>query len=66
MVDKSRLLRLPGHYADDNPIMPLLVILGIGGALCGWSLLLLFSGERQRRLAEASPPSIPVKQNKKN
>ena len=28
--------------------MPMLVILGIGGALCGWSLLLIFSGERQR------------------
>ena len=46
--------------------MPMLVILGIGGALCGWSLLLIFSGERQRRLLEATPPAAPVKSKKKN
>jgi hypothetical protein len=46
--------------------MPMLVILGIGGAFCGWSLLLIFSGERQRRLLEAMPPTSPVRQNKKN
>jgi hypothetical protein len=52
-------------YADDHPTMPMLFILGIGGALCGWCLLLILSGERQRRLAEAVPPAPPVK-NKKN
>jgi len=53
-------------FADECGTMPMLVILGIGGALCGWSLLLIFSGERQRRLLEAMPPATPVKQNKKN
>jgi hypothetical protein len=52
--------------ADDKQIMPMLVILGIGGTLCGWSLLLIFSGERQRRLAEPAPGIPPVKQNNKN
>lgn len=46
--------------------MPMLFILGIGGALCGWSVLLILSGERQRRLAEPAPGTPPVKQNKKN
>ena len=53
-------------FADDKETMPMLVILGIGGALCGWSLLLIFSGERQRRLLEATPPAAPVKSKKKN
>jgi hypothetical protein len=52
--------------ADDPLTMPMLVILGIGGALCGWSLLLILSGERQRRLAESPPAAPPVTQNKKN
>jgi hypothetical protein len=44
----------------------MLLILGVGGALCGWSLLLIFSGERQRKLAESLNTAPPVKQNKKN
>jgi len=44
----------------------MLLIVGLGGALCGWSLLLIFSGERQRRLNEALNTAPPVKQNKKN
>jgi len=44
----------------------MLLILGIGGALCGWSLLLILSGERQRRLGESLTPAAPVKTNKKN
>jgi hypothetical protein len=46
--------------------MPMLFILGLGGALCGWSLLLILSGERQRRLAESLPTPPHVAPNKKN
>jgi hypothetical protein len=46
--------------------MPMLLILGVGGALCGWSVLLILSGERQRKLTESLSAAPPAKQNKRN
>jgi hypothetical protein len=44
----------------------MLIILGIGGALCGWSVLLMLSGERQRKMAELLNTAPPVDPKKKN
>jgi hypothetical protein len=44
----------------------MMLLLGVGGALCGWFLLLILSGERQRRLTESLNTAAPVKTNKKN
>jgi len=40
--------------------MPILIIIGLGGALSGWSILLILSGERQRRLKDALAAAPPV------
>jgi hypothetical protein len=57
---------IAGRIADVNTHMPMLIILGIGGALCGWSVLLMLSGERQRKMAELLNTAPPVDPKKKN
>jgi hypothetical protein len=44
----------------------MLIIILLGGALSGWSVLLVLSGERQRKLSQSVRTAPPITQIKKN
>jgi hypothetical protein len=65
-VSQSAFLLPTPNFADDISAMPILIIITLGAALSGWSILLILAGERQRKLSESINTALPVKQNNKN